>query len=312
MNSGKPGFPVKAGSVCDDGDGCVGVVPELANLDMPITNRLKSTLSRSVFRAKQFAHRAKWSGNLKTLLQFYRTQSGPRSIRARFNGQTYTLHVRGGTLDAAIFEQILCEGSEYRLPIEAQPGVIFDIGANIGASAIYFAARYPEAKIYCFEPLPQNIALLKKNVAVFGDRVTVVPMGLGEREGSFDYHPSDDPANFGGGTFHEVGCDDSTCIKLPVTTLTKFCRDEGIYLIDVMKIDTEGAEWSVLSGMPYELLADVQVLLGELHSVDDWRVFQALTATHELSYEKPVGQACYPFWAVKKASAAHLTLRRAA
>ncbi len=264
---------------------------------MPITTHLKSSLNRSVFRAKQFVHRAKWSADLSTLLQFYRTRSGIRKIHARFNGQTYTLHVRGGTLDAAIFEQILCEGSEYRLPVEVQPKVIFDIGANIGASAVYFAARYPDARIYCFEPLPQNIELLRKNVAPFGDRVTVVPMGLGKNEGSFDYHPSDDPANFGGGTFHDVGCDDSECVKLPVTTLTKYCRENRIDQIDVMKIDTEGAEWSVIAGMPGDLLAGLEVLLGELHSVDDWRVFEALTPTHTLSYEKPVGCACYPFWA---------------
>lgn len=260
----------------------------------------------------QAAHRAKWSGSLGTLLQFYGTRPGMREIKARFNGKTYTLHVRGGTLDSAIFEQILCDGSEYRLPVEVSPKVIFDIGANIGASAVYFAARYPEARVYCFEPLPENIELLRKNVAVFGDRVTVVPSGLGESEGSFDYHPSDDPANFGGGTFHDVSCDNSTCLKLPVTTLTKFCRDHQIDQVDVLKIDTEGAEWSVIAGMPADVLAGVQVVLGELHSVDDWEVFRALTPTHELSYEKPVGRACYPFWAVRKAEAASVKLKLSA
>ena len=279
---------------------------------MPITSTLKSSLSRGVFLTKQLVHRAKWSADMGTLLQFYRTRAGVRRIRAKFAGKTHRLHVRGGTLDAAIFEQILCEGSEYRLPVEIEPKVIFDVGANIGASAVYFASRYPDARIYCFEPLPQNIELLRKNVAQFGSRVTVIPMGLGEQEGSFDYHPSDDPANFGGGTFHDVDCDDSTCIKLPVTTMTKYCRENKINQIDVMKIDTEGAEWSVLSGMPTQMLANVRVLLGELHSVEDWRVFQALTPTHELSYEKPIGQACYPFWAVRKAELKTSTLRRAA
>ena len=280
---------------------------------MPITTRLKSSLSRSVFRAKQLVHRAKWSADQGTLLQFYRNTPGERQVHARFNGQRYTLHVRGGTLDAAIFEQILCDGSEYRLPVDTQPSVIFDIGANIGASAVYFAARYPQARVYCFEPLPQNIELLRKNVAAFGDRVTVVPMGLGESPGSFEYRKSDDPANFGGGTFHNVGCDaESDTIQLPVTTLTVFCKEYQIDRVDVMKIDTEGAECSVLKGAPTALLANVHVLLGELHSVDDWEVFQMLTPTHELSYEKPVGRSCYPFWAVKKAQAGSAVLRLAA
>lgn len=279
---------------------------------MPIKKTLRHAVSRFLFRAGQFAHRARWSADASTLRQFYQTRAGVRTIRARFNGEVYTLHVRGGTLDAAIFEQVLCDGSEYRLPIDVSPKVIFDIGANIGAAAVYFAARYPQARVYCFEPLPQNVELLRKNVAVFGGRVTVVPMGLGEAEGSFEYRPSDDPANFGGGTFHGVGCADTGTVSLPVTTLARFCRDNRIDQIDVMKIDTEGAEWSVLSGMPPAMLAKVRVVLGELHGVDDLKVFESFTATHELSYEKPLGRSCYPFWAVKKQANKQAHLRRAA
>jgi FkbM family methyltransferase len=279
---------------------------------MPIKSALKSAVTRCVFRANQFAHRARWSAGPATLAQFYRPRAGTRQIRTRFNGKVYTLHVRGDTLDAAIFEQVLCDGSEYRLPVQIEPKIIFDVGANIGASAVYFAARYPNAKVYCFEPLPDNVGLLRKNVAVFGRRVTVVPSGLGRDEGCFEYRQSDDPSNFGGGTFHDVGCADTACIRLPVTTLTRFCRDHRIGRIDVMKIDTEGAEWSVLAGMPVNMLAQTRVVLGELHGVDDWEVFRALTPTHDLWYEKPLGRTCYPFWAVKKADDASGVLRQAA
>jgi len=279
---------------------------------MPIKTALKSAASRLLFRVSQLAHRAKWSGDLATLIGFYRSGSGGRTIRTRFNGGNYTLHIRGGTLDAAIFEQIVCEGSEYRLPVGVEPSVIFDVGANIGAAAVYFAARYPHAKVYCFEPLPGNVELLRQNVAVFGGRVTVVAAGLGEAEGTFEYKPSDDPANFGGGTFHCVGCADSDSLSLPVTTLEKFCGENGIDHIDVMKIDTEGAEWSVLSGMSPKMLAGVGVVLGELHSVDDGKVIAALSSTHELGYDKPLGCSCYPFWAVKRAGQRAVEYRMAA
>lgn len=279
---------------------------------MPIKPTVIRAVGRLAFRAQQLAHRAKWSADLGTLSVFYRSKPGVRRVRARFRGEVHTLFVRGGTLDAAIFEQVLCEGSEYLLPGDSQPAVIFDIGANIGAAAVYFAARYPQARVYCFEPLPENVELLRRNVAPFGDRVTVVPVGLGETPGSFEYRRSDDPLNFGGGTFHNVGCADGNTIHLPVTTLTTFCRDNRIDRIDVLKIDTEGAERSVLAGMPADLLAKVRVILGELHGVDDLQVFQMLDRTHELSYEKPVGRTCYPFWAVKKTESQSTELRRAA
>ena len=291
----------------------VRVYPDTERQDlMPIKTYFKRTAHRLAFRAHQFVHRATWSADLGTLARCYRPGPGGGTIRARFRGRVYTLHVRGGTLDTAIFEQVLCEGSEYRLPVDTKPKVIFDIGANIGAAAVYFAARYPDATVYCFEPLPENIELLRKNVAVFGDRVTVVPMGLGETAGSFAYNRSDDPANFGGGTFHNVGCADGDTVQLPVTTLTDFCREHQIDKIDVMKIDTEGAEASVIAGTPAKLLADVQVVLGELHGVDDWKVLKALTPTHDLSYEKPIGRSCYPFWAVRKTQPQITTLLKAA
>lgn len=279
---------------------------------MPIISTVKRAFGQLTFRAQQFAHRAKWSANLFTLSGFYRSGSGVRRIRARFRGKVHTIFVRGGTLDTAIFEQVLCEGSEYLIPGDSEPTVIFDIGANIGAAAVYFAARYPQARVYCFEPLPENVELLRRNVAPFGDRVTVVPMGLGESPGSFEYRRSDDPTNFGGGTFHNVGCAPGETIQLPVTTLTAFCRDNRIGRIDVMKIDTEGAEQSVLAGMPADLLANVKVVLGELHGVEDLQVFQMLDQTHELSYEKPIGRTCYPFWAVRKTQAGIMTRRVAA
>jgi len=294
---------MNTGAGRDDNDTCEGTpVGASGHSLMPIRTTLKQTAGRFRFRVSQFVHRAKWSGDLMTLFQFYRSGAGERVVRARFNGGIYSLHVRGGTLDAAIFEQIVCEGSEYRLPIDLQPKVIFDVGANIGAAAVYFAARYPQAKVYCFEPLPENLDLLRRNVSAFGDRVMVVPMGLGDTEGTFEYRPSDDPTNFGGGTFHSVGCADSDPLKLPVTTLAKFCREHPIEKIDVMKIDTEGAEWSVLSGMSPKMLAGISVLLGELHGIDDGKMIQVLSTTHELGYDKPLGRSCYPFWAVKRSS----------
>jgi FkbM family methyltransferase len=43
--------------------------------------------------------------------------------------------------------------------------VIVDAGANIGLSALWFAARYPEAKIYAVEPDDANKDMLTRNVA---------------------------------------------------------------------------------------------------------------------------------------------------
>src|SRR5690606_9112251 len=40
--------------------------------------------------------------------------------------------------------------------------VFVDFGANIGISAAYFLSRNPQAYVYCFEPLPENVEKLKQ------------------------------------------------------------------------------------------------------------------------------------------------------
>jgi FkbM family methyltransferase len=40
--------------------------------------------------------------------------------------------------------------------------VILDIGANVGSFAAWALKRWPGAHVYCYEPLPNNFALLKK------------------------------------------------------------------------------------------------------------------------------------------------------
>ena len=56
-----------------------------------------------------------------------------------------------------------------------RPAVVVDIGANIGISAAYFLSRSPDSRVYCWEPVPQNLAALERNTARFGRRVVVSP-----------------------------------------------------------------------------------------------------------------------------------------
>lgn len=45
--------------------------------------------------------------------------------------------------------------------------VIIDAGANIGASSIWFAQRFPEAKVVAIEPDPGNAQICRLNVAAY-------------------------------------------------------------------------------------------------------------------------------------------------
>ncbi|WGE30901.1 hypothetical protein PHA77_18075 (plasmid) [Edwardsiella tarda] len=62
-------------------------------------------------------------------------------------------------------EWLRCEVNEYfSTPITLQPTTILDIGANIGAFALRAHQEWPDAYIACYEPMPNNVQLLRQHV----------------------------------------------------------------------------------------------------------------------------------------------------
>ena len=54
------------------------------------------------------------------------------------------------------------------------PGLILDLGANVGYSSAYFLSCFPRATVVAVEPDPGNFELCRKNLAPYGDRAKVV------------------------------------------------------------------------------------------------------------------------------------------
>ena len=49
-----------------------------------------------------------------------------------------------------------------------EPLIIFEIGACEGEDSIKYSRLFSNAKIYAFEPLPENIKLIQKNLLNYG------------------------------------------------------------------------------------------------------------------------------------------------
>jgi FkbM family methyltransferase len=232
-------------------------------------------------------------------------------IRVRTAGTHVDLWVRDHTTDLDLLCMILGSQSMYALPASVNPKVIFDVGGNIGVASIYFALRYPEAKIYTFEPLPDNLELLRRNIEPF-DNIHLLPVGLSDRTATLTYHMSNNPDSFGGGTFCAVGHDPSRAIELPVRKVASVIEDLGVDHVDVFKIDTEGSEYPVLQGIPEHILTGAQAYIGELHGIDDWAFCQKLSQTHQVGVDKRFNARCFPFLAVRKDLATSQALASAA
>lgn len=157
-------------------------------------------------------------------------------------------------------------------------GVVFyDIGANVGAYALIGGVL--GAKVYAFEPSPENYATLQENVRrnKLVNSVFPVPVVLSSESGvskfSFDEFTSGATAGFsreGGGKVE---------VSLPAIRLDACIKIFNLPTPHAMKIDVDGAEGEVLSGA--EKLLKEEELTELLVEVEDKllpEVLRVLTA----------------------------------
>ncbi len=171
----------------------------------------------------------------------------------------YPLQLRVPSSDVETYRQIFIH-NEYDFLAEAEPHVILDAGANVGLASIYFANKYPDAKIYSVEPERSNFELLKKNVSSYpnifpmqaalwhkNEEINVVDPGLGKW--GFMTKVKNPMENL----------PDVTCHTVPALTIEKIMVDHALPRIDILKIDIEGAE--------KEVFADTSAWIGKVGAI---------------------------------------------
>jgi tRNA G46 methylase TrmB len=84
----------------------------------------------------------------------------------------HSIHLRIPSSDAPTYRQVFIK-REYDVSVKQDPKVILDAGANIGLASIYFANRFPDAKIIALEPEESNFSLLKKNVLPYKNIIPI-------------------------------------------------------------------------------------------------------------------------------------------
>ena len=141
---------------------------------------------------------------------------------------------------------------------------VCDIGANVGYFSVL--AGYlvgSQGRLIAFEPNPELYTLLADNMIVneLGRQASTVPKAVSDVNGSIAFHVS---KRFRGNsssqrhspayktTFHSDAFEE---ITVESVVFDDFCEQHGLRVIDLVKIDVEGAEYRVLKGMKKSLAA---------------------------------------------------------
>lgn len=258
-----------------------------------------------------------WKQRAKLLVRsrsfaFLRDATAPYSpgTMCEIRWQGMRLHYRPGSSDPwAIYNHLMKprRRAEYAPPRElamspSDIATVLDIGANVGVTALYFSQMFPNARIYAFEPAPDNFAVLQKNIANC-ERIRGFPYALGAADATLELYASDNPVNFGGYSLHPAGSDTTKKVRIPVRGVAAVLAELGLERVDVVKVDTEGAEWDILTAFPEELLSRVQLITGELHGNRDFALLEYLSRWFDIGARKNIRSRLFNFYAVAKRNA---------
>jgi FkbM family methyltransferase len=182
-------------------------------------------------------------------------------ITARIPGLPRPILLRPRTCDTSVFEQVFVRG-DYDFDYPARPvRFVVDAGAHIGLASLFFARRFPEARIVALEPDRDNFGLLSANLAGYS-QATALRAALWSKPARLW------PANAGADSW-ALQFGDRPGVGEPVDGVTipeVMCRF-GVDRIDLLKLDIEGAELELFGDATPEWLDQVGMIAIELH---DW------------------------------------------
>jgi len=158
-----------------------------------------------------------------------------------------------------------------------------DIGGQVGCFSTALAKHSPKARIHAYEASPTTASWLLRNVEGNGiaDRVTVHNVALSDHRGTLTFADNGSGSGQNGLTAPEGT---TTEIEVPCVTFADAVAEAG-GRVDLVKLDTEGAEYDiVLSGSPADW-AGVQRMVLEYHPVQghSWSELEAFLATAGLT-----------------------------
>ena len=185
--------------------------------------------------------------------------------------------------DNQTFNQVILKRSYMGIGIQ-DVRTIVDCGANIGLTSLTFLAEYPDSKLILLEPEKKNCNFIRKNILPYiqdGRHIKLYESALYSKTTTLHLY---DPhtGSHGYQVYEEMQENPNLRYidTISAINIEELMLENNIQMIDILKIDIEGAEYDLFAGNT-GWLSKIRVLVLETH--DRFRenstkmVFEALS-----------------------------------
>lgn len=175
--------------------------------------------------------------------------------------------VREGQEDEGIINEILKSDIYFlskiigELSTYKENPVIIDIGAHIGSFSIYFSNKLKNSHIYSYEPFKESFKIFRKNLSLNKIKNIkafncAVWKNKEKKKLNLGRYPS----------LHSFYVKSSKSIDVETTTLNEILIKNQIQKCHLLKIDAEGSEYSILSGISKKNIEKIERVIIEYHN----------------------------------------------
>lgn len=172
----------------------------------------------------------------------YKLKQGDFQVSYRLNGRR-NIKVKTSH-DYSTFFEVFCRRDYV---IQKRDAFVLDIGSNIGISAKFFLEQHAAKKIICYEPNEENLSYLSENLKSYEEYVEIYPKAVGVKNGISNFLV--EPTGRYGRLIPFASSPNNRLVE--VVDINEIIQSilNNEKLIDYMKLDVEGKELEILSGL---------------------------------------------------------------
>lgn len=144
--------------------------------------------------------------------------------------------------------------------------VALDIGGQVGCFSLALVRAAKRVQVHAYEASPSTAIWLRRNIEAngFGDAVTVHATALSDHEGTLEFPDNGHASGLNGLT---APAGSAEMVSVPCITFADAVAEAG-GRVDLVKIDTEGAEYAIVLGSSPADWRSVSRVVMEYHDVE--------------------------------------------